>query len=152
MRWFAPGIPAPKGSARAVMSHGKPRLLASGSTANKHALKSWAASVGWTAKAAMVHPLDGPVRVLCEFVFARPASHTRGGRAVASKITKPDGDKLIRATLDALTGLAYVDDAQVSDGRWVKRYAAPGEACGAWITVEAIQQERPATPGEEQGQ
>ncbi len=152
MRWFAPGIPAPKGSARAVMSHGKPRLLASGSTANKHALKSWAASVGWTARAAMVRPLDGPVRVLCEFVFARPASHTRAERAVTSKTTKPDGDKLIRSTLDALSGLAYVDDAQVSDGRWVKRYAAPGEACGAWITVEAIQQERPATPGEEQGQ
>lgn len=95
-------------------------------------------------------PLDGPVRVLCEFVFARPASHTRAERAVTSKITKPDGDKLVRATLDALTGLAYVDDAQVSDGRWVKRYAAPGEACGAWITVEAIQQGRPATPGEEQ--
>ncbi len=150
MRWFAPGIPAPKGSARAVMSHGKPRLLASGSTANKHALKSWAASVGWTAKVAMVRPLDGPVRVLCEFVFARPKSHTRAERAVTSKITKPDADKLLRSTLDAMTGLAYVDDAQVADMRAVKRWAAEGEACGAWITVEAIQQERPATPGEEQ--
>lgn len=152
MRWFAPGIPAPKGSARAVMSHGKPRLLASGSTANKHALKSWAASVGWTAKAAMVRPLDGPVRVLCEFVFARPKSHTRAERAVASKTTKPDADKLLRSTLDAMTGLAYVDDAQVADMRAVKRWAADGEACGAWITVETIQQERPATAGEEQGQ
>lgn len=154
MRWFAPGVPAPKGSARAIKvgkgDNAKAVLVASGTDANKHALKSWAASVGWSAKAAMVRPLDGPVRVLCEFVFARPASHTRAERAVTSKITKPDGDKLVRATLDALTGLAYVDDAQVSDGRWVKRYAAPGEACGAWITVEAIQQERPATPGEEQ--
>lgn len=153
MKWFAPGIPAPKGSARAIVTRdGKARLIASGSNVNRDAQAAWAASVGWTARAAMVRPLDGPVRVLCEFIFARPASHTRAERAVTSKTTKPDGDKLIRATLDALTGLAYVDDAQVSDGRWVKRYAAPGEACGAWITVEAIQPERPATPGEEQGQ
>jgi crossover junction endodeoxyribonuclease RusA len=143
VRWFASGIPAPKGSARAIVTRdGKARLIASGTDTNKHALVAWAASVGWSARAAMVRPLDGPVRVLCEFVFARPKSHTRAERAITSKISKPDGDKLLRSTLDALTGLAYVDDAQVSDMRAVKRWAAEGEACGAWITVEAITQEQ----------
>lgn len=144
MRWFAPGVPAPKGSARAIKigkgDNARAVLVASGGDANQRALASWAGAVGWTTRAAMVRPLTGPVRVLCEFVFARPKSHTRAERGVASKTTKPDGDKLLRSTLDAMTGLAYVDDAQVSDMRAVKRWAAEGEACGAWITVEAITQ------------
>ena len=86
----------------------------------------------------MARPLNGPVAVRCEFVFTRPKSHTRAERAVPSKTTKPDGDKLLRCTLDALTGIAYVDDAQVADMRAVKRWAAEGEQGGAWITVEPI--------------
>lgn len=138
MRWFAPGVPAPKGSARAILVNGRARLIASESGHNERAQKSWAGAVGWSARAARVEKLTGPVAVRCEFVFARPKSHTRAERRITAKTTKPDGDKLLRSTLDALTGIAYLDDAQVSDMRAVKRWAAEGEACGAWISVEAI--------------
>lgn len=140
MRWFAPGVPAPKGSARAILVNGRARLIASESGYNERAQKAWVSAVGWTARAAFqgVGALTGPVAVRCEFVFARPKSHTRAERKITSKTTKPDGDKLLRSTLDALTGIAYHDDAQVSDMRAVKRWAAEGEACGAWISVEAI--------------
>ena len=42
-------------------------------------------------------------------------------------LVKPDKDKVERLVLDALTGIAYRDDAQVFDGRTEKRYAQDGE-------------------------
>ncbi|MCR4339570.1 MAG: RusA family crossover junction endodeoxyribonuclease [Gemmatimonadaceae bacterium] len=51
----------------------------------------------------------------------RPAGHYGTGRNAGTvrpcapewPTTKPDADKLTRALLDALTGVAYVDDSQV---------------------------------------
>ena len=50
---------------------------------------------------------------------------------------KPDVDKVLRATLDALTGIAYEDDAQVVDAHPVKRYGPRPE------TILQIWQEHP---------
>ncbi len=61
----------------------------------------------------------GPVMVSALFAFKRPKSHytTKGIRATAPEYCWPakrgDVDKLLRATLDALTGPAFHDDAQV---------------------------------------
>ena len=52
---------------------------------------------------------------------------------------RPDVDKYIRATLDALTSAgAYGDDAQVVSLRAVKAHAAPGQAPGARSTLGNI--------------
>ena len=48
---------------------------------------------------------------------------------------KPDLDKLIRAVLDGLTGVAYVDDSQVILIQATKTY---GINEGVWVTVEQI--------------
>ena len=48
---------------------------------------------------------------------------------------KPDLDKLIRAVLDGLTGVAYVDDAQVTLISASKSY---GSVEGVWITIEQL--------------
>ena len=45
---------------------------------------------------------------------------------------KPDLDKLARAVGDALTGVAYRDDAQITRWHLQKRY---GEQAGTEITV-----------------
>lgn len=91
-------------------------------------------------------PADGPVAVVMVFSFRRPDSHyrpqipdryfkkhVRKGRAarsvlvesprIAEHVQKPDVDKLIRATLDALTGLAFHDDQQVISVSGSKRWA-----------------------------
>jgi len=51
------------------------------------------------------------------FQFVRPKSHyTAKGAlrdAAPRHVGKPDIDKLCRAVLDALTGIAYADDSQV---------------------------------------
>ena len=133
-----PGVPAPKGSARAIRRGGYAVLVASGSDANQSAQRAWAAAVGWSARAARVPLLTCPVAVHCVFRFARPVSHTRAQRASQAHTHKPDVDKLLRCTLDALTGIAYADDRQCVDVRGVKRWCAEGEAPGAMIEVRTV--------------
>lgn len=127
------GIPAPKGSARAVIDRrtGKARLLASASRRNEQGQAAWAAAVGWAAKVAhRAAPWTGPIGLEVTFYVARPKSVRR-----ALPEVKPDGDKLLRATADALTGILFVDDGQVTDWIARKRYATAEEPCGAWIEV-----------------
>lgn len=69
-----------------------------------------------------------PVQLFCRFYFVRPLSHLKksGGltkSAPPAMTRNPDIDKLLRAVLDALTGVLYVDDAQVVQLAAVKRYA-----------------------------
>lgn len=84
--------------------------------------------------------------VRCEFRFARPKSH-HGAKGL--KQTAPahpttrnlgDTDKLVRACLDALTGLAYDDDSQVVEAAGIKRWCEPGEPEGAVVTVSDLAQ------------
>lgn len=61
--------------------------------------------------------LTGAVGIRVVFTMVRPAGHfgKRGLLPSARRrpTVKPDIDKLLRAILDALTGVAYRDDAQV---------------------------------------
>ena len=56
------------------------------------------------------------------FFFAKPKSVPK---KVLSKTTKPDVDKLARATLDAVTGIVFEDDSQVTDLITRKRFGMP---------------------------
>jgi crossover junction endodeoxyribonuclease RusA len=51
-----------------------------------------------------------PVSVAVVFTFVRPASVSQKRTQM---VVRPDLDKLIRAVLDALTGVLYEDDSQV---------------------------------------
>ena len=98
------GKPEPKGSARAVKSRStcRPVLLMGGDKASARRLNSWATAIGWAARAAWSGPaVTGPVYLSAHFIV--PGKATR----------PPDLDKLQRTVLDALTGIVYVDDAQV---------------------------------------
>lgn len=62
----------------------------------------------------------GPVALVLTFVMERPRSHyadlqgTVKARYIDAEPTaRPDLDKLVRAILDALTGIVYDDDSQV---------------------------------------
>jgi crossover junction endodeoxyribonuclease RusA len=130
-----PGIPQTKGSTRSFMAGG--RIVTTSANPN---LKSWEHAVRVTAIEAGLTPTTGRVEVVCEFVMPRPKGHY-GAKGILPRCAdmphtkKPDLDKLVRAILDALTGVAYVDDAQV---RWLsgeKRYAGEGEHPGALVKV-----------------
>lgn len=138
--FFAPGIPRPKGSTKSFR-HPKTGAIITMSDNDK--TKPWQATVALSAEVAGAKMLDGPVSIHVEFLLPRPKGHfgKKGVRGSAPKFptTKPDTDKLLRACLDALTGVCWRDDAQVILAVAVKVYAE-GE-CGARVRVGAVELE-----------
>lgn len=98
--------------------------------------KTWRTDVKNAALEVMDEPLRGAVGADITFFRQRPKGHYGSGKnaalikgaSPAYPITMPDVDKLSRAVLDALTGIAWVDDAQVTDKVVRKRYAETARA------------------------
>ena len=144
--FFVPGVPAPQGSKRAYVRGGRAVLVESSA-----AVKPWRAAVAWAAKAQGAR-FDAavPLAVTADFFLTRPKSHYGTGRnanrlrdaAPAYPVGKPDGDKLLRSTLDGLTdGGVYRDDAQVVQvlGR---KWWADADGPGALIVVSQLRESR----------
>jgi Holliday junction resolvase RusA-like endonuclease len=119
-------------------STGKALLLASGSDGNARAQTAWSNAVGWATRAAWRGlPLRGAVGISVTFLL--PA--TKRKRAMPT--VKPDLDKLLRSTLDAMSGRAYHDDALIVAATARKDYAGK-EGPGAWIEVTNLEPAAPA--------
>lgn len=116
------GKPEPGGSKRAFIVKGRAVVT----DANKHA-GNWKQQARHAAATVMQGELwRGPVKLTAHFFFARPRSHftskgeLRKGLATAHT-QKPDLLKCTRLLEDALTGVVYVDDAQITIedlGKW----------------------------------
>jgi len=133
-------VPGTKGSAKAFVVGGKARIVNDSAKA-----APWAELVRQEARRTTAHaePLRGPVEVRITFFLPRPKSHYAKARGGGSYLrptsptfvtTTPDGDKLTRATWDALTGVLFADDSQIVRWSGEKRYADP-EPVGAVIEV-----------------
>jgi Holliday junction resolvase RusA-like endonuclease len=116
------GLPAPQGSKRHVGNGVMVEM-------SGQKLKDWRADV----KAAAYHAMwqmgqpvlvHGPVGVSVCFTLPKPKSAPKTRRTWPDK--RPDLDKLLRSTLDGLTGEVFADDAQVITLHGYKIY--PGEA------------------------
>lgn len=146
------GTPAPQGSKRAYVVAGKARMVESSAK-----VKPWRQDVTAAAQAAIHEtpghePHTGPVAVAVTFYLPRPGYHYGTGRnAGVLKSTapthvdkKPDVDKLLRSTLDALTSSGvFRDDAQVAVLTGEKRYA--DAATGARITIRPLTDTAPVS-------
>lgn len=75
--------------------------------------------------------IEGPLKT--RFLFLLPRKKTVK-RPFPTKKTDGDIDKLVRALLDAMTGIVYKDDSQVCDSSERKRYA-DGTKPGVWIYI-----------------
>lgn len=133
------GVPAPQGSKRHV---GGGVMVESSKK-----VKPWREAVKW---AVLSRPEDaktlgilGPVRVSVTFFLQRPGGHYGTGRnagvlkasAPEYPAVKPDLDKIVRSTLDALTDAGvYRDDSQVVTLISEKLYGNPG----ALIAVQGL--------------
>lgn len=138
------GIPAPKGSARAMVRNGKAIYVPGGSAVGAAKLRSWASEVALQAAQAMAgRPpiVDTPLSVHIEFFFPRPKAHfdKRGVKDSAPywAVTRPDLDKVIRATWDAMAGIVFDDDSRIVTMSADKRYCDEGDTPGAEISVRA---------------
>lgn len=93
-------------------------------------LKAWRKAIGMIGGTTLPK-LTGPVVVQLHFRLARGRTVTRDLPTVT-----PDLDKLSRAVLDALTGIAWEDDAQVVELHARKTYSDDGP--GVWIRVGRV--------------
>ena len=103
------GLPVPQGSMRVFNGH---------VVHNKGAeLAVWRAAVAIEARRAGCTPEPGPVKLDLLFSMPKPKTVKRLQPTVA-----PDLDKLIRAVLDSMTAIAYLDDGQVTEINAVRVY------------------------------
>ena len=95
-------------------------------------VKTWRGDIRELASKVMEaevrSPYIGRVALDVEVVMGRSASHLlRDGFSLASNAPMwpryPDLDKTLRAVLDALTGIVYLDDSQVVAMRAFKRFS-----------------------------
>lgn len=139
MTIFVPGIPVPKGSTRAFVRGG--RAITTGANPKT---RIWEHEI--RAYLSAEHDEEDEIRtfevvVTLTFRMPRPKAHHRkdgtvkGSWADVSHTSKPDLDKLIRAALDAMTGIEFVDDSQVTSITASKRYCAAGEQPGIEIEL-----------------
>lgn len=139
---FVPGAPAPQGSKRHV---GNGRMIESSKTVGP-----WRERVALAVHGLGWPLLAGAVSVQLQFVLPRPTSTPK--RRTPPAIKRPDVDKLARAILDAITGIAFVDDSQVTNLHATKRLAGIGEHAGVVIAVTDLSSPllAPPLPAKEQ--
>lgn len=79
--------------------------------------KSYKAQVGWMAKAAGLRVVTGRVQVDCQLYPALPKDAATRMRKLGDgwddDVRSIDLDNALKVTIDALKGIAYVDDKQV---------------------------------------
>lgn len=141
IKFFVPGVPAPGGSKRGVVSPRTGRVLIFDACKRNG---DWRSIVGLAGNKEMSRTcqgmLFGPLHVTMQFVVARPASHYGSGKntrmlkpsAPEFPTVKPDVLKLARSTEDALTGILWKDDSQTVELSLSKVY---GDTPGCMITV-----------------
>lgn len=144
--FFAAGVPAPKGSMRAIPRRRKNGKLGVTVLHDNAATKPWLELVAWSARVAMGSsaPLDGPLSLHATFYLPRPADHVgkRGIKPSAPKYpeTKPDLDKLTRSIGDACEGIVFVNDSRIVVHSVRKLYADDGQEPGAMVAIKPMEE------------
>lgn len=122
------------GSKRAVPFGGKKGARQWRVTDANRKAAPWKAQVAQVVGGEMAGKdlFDGPLAMTLRFVRPRPKGHFKkdgelsaAGRRRRYPTVKPDVLKLARGVEDALTGVAYRDDAQIVHERLLKEYGEP---------------------------
>lgn len=141
IEFFVEGRPAPKGSFRVVTQRKGRRLMKPRVLKDSAKTYEWEEAVGWYARSAWRGPpFDEPLSVELNFVVARPKAHY-GKRGVLPSAplypaVAPDLDKLVRATLDGMEGIVFVNDSRVVCLSASKRYGLGDARTGCRVAVE----------------
>lgn len=144
------GTPVPQGGARAFVV-GKRAVVV---TKGRGPLADWRSAIATEARDAMglVPPFAGPVSVRLEFrPTSRPAAHylPANARRPVRELRldaptwhtgTPDADKLARAALDALSGVAFEDDRQVATLLVTTRWPIEGQSPGVTVAIHRLEE------------
>lgn len=101
----------------------------------KHPIHAWKMAVA--AKCPAKFPIDGEIRLRVSFYLKRPKAMKADQYRPCTK--KPDLDNLQKAVCDALNGIAWNDDSQVTEIIAQKKYSSVSMGM-AVITIEEIEQ------------
>ncbi len=111
------GLPAPQGSKRAIARGQRAVLVDGSSDVGKAKTKAWRHAVAEVGRdIAEDEPHDGPLQLSVTFRMPMPASRPKRVQqaGIWPHAVKPDIDKLLRATVDALTDSGLIrDDARL---------------------------------------
>ena len=130
VRFIVAGHAKPKGSMKAFIPKGWNRPVLTSTNAS---VKTWEQTIRNVAQDHANAFTTDPVRVRLRLSLPRPKSLSRQASRTHTK--RPDVDKLARACLDALTGILWSDDSQVTSLNASKQYAAIDEAPHLTVTV-----------------
>lgn len=138
LTFTVPGIPVAQPRQRHRVINQGGRTFSANYTPANSPVNAFRAAVAVCAhKAYDGPPLSGPVTLEISFVFPRPKSGKKhAGRM--PKASKPDWDNLGKSVSDALTGILWLDDAQIWRAVVTKEYSSPSEGASATITVRAV--------------
>ena len=139
--FFVPGEPKPQTRPRVVSRPNSKRGFATISSSKPVA--NWRERVHIHALPHIpASPPEGPVSITAVFLFRRPDGHycKRGLSAQGLRCPKPMGgkgdvDNLYKAVADALEGLFFRRDAQVTNAHVVKTWCGPDSQEGVAVTV-----------------
>ena len=130
-----PGKPVAKGRPLARRRQGQIRLLTPEATERGEAWvrQCWLDQVGHSL-------MTGALEVRLQICSSVPKSYAAKLQVLAAQdevrpLTKPDLDNVCKLALDALNGIAWLDDAQVVRVVIDKRYALPSAGPALWIAV-----------------
>lgn len=134
------GIPGTAGSKKFVGMSKAGRGIIIDSAGKKG--KDWRNLVASTAQGIFdeTPPLSGPISLTVVFKMPyRKGDLRKDGTPKPSApyhhTTKPDSTKMLRAVEDALTGIAWIDDAQIAIQSVEKFYS---ETPGAFISIQPL--------------
>lgn len=113
------------------------KIISQNYTPAKHPVNAYKAAVQAAWDARKGETIDGPVGLKLVFVFPRP-KHLKKTGIRARHYKKPDCDNLFKSTADALKGLAFYDDAQITWAVTEKWYADGHEQPHVEVTIGSI--------------
>ena len=119
MKWFP------------VQRNGRTSVVVTANNAGR--LKPWRQEIASAALAVGATPKPGPLALDLTFYLRRPPSRPKKYTAADKR---PDSDKLARSVMDALTGVAWQDDAQIVTLVARKVYATNAEPEGVKIVLQ----------------
>jgi len=123
--FFVEGTPVPKERPRIIQ-----KKSGSSFAYTPKRTKEWEEIIAWAGLQKIKKPLEGPLRVELLFLLPKPKKTKN-----AYPIFKSDVDNLSKSTIDALNGIAFLDDGQIIELYVRKQY---GDRVGVEIHIEPI--------------